>query len=781
MSSSVRRKLPRNINNPNKRAVVPDYVQGATAPQLSHQENTNIHIGYNVFNPIYDKKTKNKSFIDVYTQLKLLGIKNCEFHLTLLNPMLQGVDPYDPNLTSQQVMMIVQECKLNIFYYLREVVRIEEQGGQLVRFRLDRGTLAALYCFYNNINFYLMKPRQTGKTVGILAMLSWAFKFSGPNSDMLFACYKDNLSKKNLRGMKNILNNLPSYLSKMGTEVVNNIGKKVRKTDNITMYREPAQNNSAMIAACASTEDAAETVGRGYTQTYQFFDESEFTKFIGTIVKVSGMSFNTASRNADKNGSGYCRIFATTPGDLGNVKACQSAMEIVNDALVWDEKKFYDELTVSEFKALIKKKSKFRVVYIEYDYKQLGLGEDWFIDACANVGGDINKIKREILLMRFSGNSESPFTEDEIEDITNNVRKPVAIKRYNKIYDVLFYDKPKKGRCYIMGLDPSDGTGGDNYAFTVIDPYELTTIAEFKSPYMTVRGCVDLVTNVVQNYFPNVILAIERNRNGGAVVEAFKESPLRNRIYSSPKSNGDDSLFKDTYDDNGFIKEEFVKNKYFGTNTTTKSRQVMMNILLDCMHFARNLINTQYVVEDVKNLIKKNDKIQAAPKKHDDSVMSWLIAMYIYYHGDKLERYGFVKGSLPNDVLQDDSFDELKYLYRNPEIKKQFPTLYTYYKQEKENHDIKIKREYAEKEKFYKPFDIGGLGDNATISDIPDIDKYLDSQKKESGGIMAHVNQYTEADKPAVMMDIGTGYKDDLDHSAKWRKSVVSRFMALNK
>ena len=84
MSSSVRRKLPRNINNPNKRAVVPDYVQGATAPQLSHQENTTIHIGYNVFNPIYDKKTKNKSFIDVYTQLKLLGIKNCEFHLTLL-------------------------------------------------------------------------------------------------------------------------------------------------------------------------------------------------------------------------------------------------------------------------------------------------------------------------------------------------------------------------------------------------------------------------------------------------------------------------------------------------------------------------------------------------------------------------------------------------------------------------------------------------------------------------------------------------------------------------
>ena len=129
---------------------------------------------YNILMPIYDFKTKNKSFIKVHEQLKLLGIKNNAFHLILLNPLLQGVDPHDPNITAQQIMMVIQECKLNMFYYLREVVRIEEQGGRLVQFRLDRGTLAAMYHFHNNINFYLMKPRQTGKTVGINAMLSWA-------------------------------------------------------------------------------------------------------------------------------------------------------------------------------------------------------------------------------------------------------------------------------------------------------------------------------------------------------------------------------------------------------------------------------------------------------------------------------------------------------------------------------------------------------------------------------------------------------------------------------
>ena len=274
------------------------------------QINNDVPLPYNVTRPIYDFKTKNKSFIEVHLQLRLLGIKNNAFHLILLNPALQGVDPYDENLTPMQIMMIIQECKLNMYYYLREVVRIEEQGGQLVRFRMDRGTLAASYHFVNNINFYLMKPRQTGKTVGINAMLSWAFKYQGPNGDFLFSCYREDLAKKNLRGMKTIINHLPAYMVKMGTTSTDSNGKVVRKTDNIKTYREPAQNNGAMVANCASSEDAAETVGRGFTHIYQFFDEAEFTKYIGTIVKVSGMSYNTASQNAEKNHSGQIALSA---------------------------------------------------------------------------------------------------------------------------------------------------------------------------------------------------------------------------------------------------------------------------------------------------------------------------------------------------------------------------------------------------------------------------------------------------------------------------------------
>ena len=426
-------------------------------------------------------------------------------------------------------------------------------------------------------------------------------------------------------------------------------------------------------------------------------------------------------------------------------------MEIVNDALPWEER-FYD-IPVMEYKTTVKSKSTFRVVYIEYDYKQLGLSEEWFIDACSNVGGDTNKIKREILLKRFSGNSDSPFTIDEIEDLEANKLTPIAVKTVQRIYDILFYEKPKKKRLYFIGIDPSEGTGSDNYAITVIDPYELNIVAEFRSPFMTIDGCVDLVTWMCDNYFNNPLLIIERNRNGGAVVEQFKKSKYRNRIYSSPEANTDNSRIRDKLDENGFIKEEFVRNKFFGTNTTNSTRQLMMNILLDLVHFSRQLVRSKYVVDDIKNLVVKNNKIQAASGEHDDSVMSWLIALYILYYGKDLERWGFTKGQLPNDVQEDDEFLQLQKLYKNPEIRRQFPTMYSYYLSE-----MAKKQRMEEFERRGEPQD--------------------DTSQYKIGGLDTKNTDYNSAidDDPTTIF-----INKEKEAQAAINESLVRRFMSLNK
>lgn len=684
--------------------------------------------------PIYDWKTNNKSFVQVARQLELLGIRNNAFHLILLNPMLQGVDPHSDNLTPEQIVMITQECYLNLYYYLREVVRIPAQGGTTMPFRMDRGTLAASYCFINDISFYLMKPRQTGKSVGIDAMLSWAFKFGITNGDFMFVANNVDIAKKNLKIMKSILSSLPSYLANMGTEKDDeNTGKRVRKTNNIKSYIEPVSGNSASVAGTAISKDAAEQIGRGFSQTHQFFDECEHTKFIDTIVKVSGMAFNTASRNALERNAHACRIFATTPGDLGSKNTCQSAMQIVNDALVWSEK-FYDIGNINDLKALLAKKSNFKVIYIEYSYKQLGLGEKWFVDACSQVGNDANKIRREILLERFSGNNASPFDENDIYELKENQMTPSYTKKVGNLYEILFYDVPRKNRKYFISIDPSDGIGGDNYAITVLDPYELFVIAEFKSPYMTTDGCFDLVSYMVDKYFNNPLIIIERNK-GVPLIERFLSIPkYKNKLYSTPQTNDTNGIISEKLDDMGFVEELSMKKKFYGVYTDTKSRSVMMNILMDSVRFSKSIVRSKYVVDDITKLVVKNNKIQADSGEHDDSVMSWLFALYVYYYGVELERYGFHHDALPQDVEQDDEFSKLQELYNHPDIKKHFPSMYAFYNStikgelEKSHNDMLNK--YKHKSSILK---IGGIADSISANNSEaDIDREFNKISDQS-------------------------------------------------
>jgi len=79
---------------------------------------------------IYDYNTKNISFIKMAKQLKDKGVRNWNFMLTLYDPKLQGIDPYDPNLSLEMQVRIQKEVMINYWYYVREVIRINSTGGK---------------------------------------------------------------------------------------------------------------------------------------------------------------------------------------------------------------------------------------------------------------------------------------------------------------------------------------------------------------------------------------------------------------------------------------------------------------------------------------------------------------------------------------------------------------------------------------------------------------------------------------------------------------------------
>jgi hypothetical protein len=68
---------------------------------------------------IIDINTPNKSFLRLATLYRSFGVKNHAFLLALVNPELQGVDPFNPALTDEQKAMIALEAMVNPWYYFR--------------------------------------------------------------------------------------------------------------------------------------------------------------------------------------------------------------------------------------------------------------------------------------------------------------------------------------------------------------------------------------------------------------------------------------------------------------------------------------------------------------------------------------------------------------------------------------------------------------------------------------------------------------------------------------
>ena len=119
--------------------------------------------------------TKNTSFLRTCALLKNMGVKNYFFPLALYDPDLRNVDPHDleENTPENEILRtkVMKEARINVWYYLREVARVYEQGGSPVPFRLDRGSVAMTFCFINGIDYAGMQPRQTGKALALDSLI----------------------------------------------------------------------------------------------------------------------------------------------------------------------------------------------------------------------------------------------------------------------------------------------------------------------------------------------------------------------------------------------------------------------------------------------------------------------------------------------------------------------------------------------------------------------------------------------------------------------------------
>ena len=599
---------------------------------------------------IYDVNTTNISFIQTAVDLKKLGIKNNMFFLKLYDPSLRGVDPHSPFLTNDQIVRIINECIINPWYYLRECARIPDQGNPAgVPYLLNRANLASTWCFLHSLDHYLVIPRQIGKTESTIAIITWSFLFGTTNSEMMFLNITADRAYANLAKVKDQRALLPKYLQ--FKVAFDDEGKEIKAADNTKTLKNASNGNSIVTKPSARGIESAERIGRGSSQVIQYYDEFEFIAYIKTIMEAAGPAFNTASENAKRNNAIACRIMSSTPGDLDSQPG-QDALQIVENTCKWSES-FYDK-PIEDVVDYIHMNSNNNIVYIEYQYQQLGKDETWFTKVCALLNNNKLKIQREIFLRRMHGSSQSPYDPedlDAIQDKKGTIKEELFI---NRIFKLDVYESLIKDRIYFIGVDVSNGYGLDNSAVTVWDPYNLRTVAEFKSPHIGVKDLIKFLYILVRKYLPNSILAIERNANGEAVLDHLRDSEIRGNLYFD---NSKDFSVDDRLDAQGFIKQESARRRLFGVWTGGKSRDIMFSLLDGYVKEHKESFVGANVIDDLMKLVTKNGKIQAVQGQHDDSIMSFLMCLYVYYYGNNLSRYGFVRGHIPNEEERNTGMD----------------------------------------------------------------------------------------------------------------------------
>lgn len=442
--------------------------------------------------------------------------------------------------------------------------------------------------------------------------------------------------------------------------------KIVKAVKNATSMKHPITKNRIIIKSKATSYESALSLARGLTAPFLHFDEPEFTNHIKTIVENSVSTYDTAARNAKKNGALYGRCFSCTPGDL-DTSMGQESQELLSHTVKWTEKMYdmnYDPVDDSKNEVLqyVKNNGENGIVYIEYSYKQIGLTDEWLREMYNKISNPL-VVKREILLQRLRGSSQSPFDQEDIEYMVNSihpVQEELLILEHFR-FDI--YKTLNRRTPYLIGVDCSTGTNGDNNAITILDPYEVEPVAEFKCPYIGETLFEKLLQELIRKYLPMGVLCIERNSVGDGIVDHLMNSPIAQNLYTDKGADLVEINMNDNQTVESMLKKRGSIKKYTGVYTGTKSREDMMAILMRHVAEFKDKFITKNITEDISRLVRTNSgKIEAGPGFHDDSIMSYLMCLYVYYHGNNLYKYGIVKGS--KEIKEENkglTYDDIQY------------------------------------------------------------------------------------------------------------------------
>ena len=586
--------------------------------------------------------TSNDSFIKMHYVLKEMGIENNAFFLALHQPELADVNPHDPeNLSAEICCKIAIECKLNPWYYLREIVRIPAQGTPSVPFILNRASLFLFWAYFNSVSTYLVQPRQTGKTITSMALMVLLLYFTYVNTRIRLYTHSTQLIHSNVEKLKLIRDELPKYLV--------NLSKNDVENKESIQYAQ--LKNVYVTSTSQASVASAFNVGRGDTILSNQLDELPFCINNRISYPVLMNAKNAAVRNARANNIPHGDIITTTAGKL-DTDSGAFAYDILRKSLAFTEK-FYDLQSNAELRFLLKNGSKNNILYGEYSFRQLGYTREWCDEVIRENNLEGDAVKRDMYNEWTSGGARPAVKPELLAKIDAFKCDPSELKDVDN-YLFRWYEPEEKvwkdkNRWFVIGLDTSENINEDFTTVHMLDIADLSTIATSKCNDEDIIKLGYYLARVLIEH-PNVTLVPERKSTAAALISIISTELWKaginpfTRIYNRVLQHRNETPY-DRVEINTPYASEGPTKKYIGYTTSAtgeNSRDALYKFTLNRalgMNYA--VLRDKSLIQELKTLtISDRGRIDHTVSGHDDMVIAFMLAAWFVLFGKNHQLYG---------------------------------------------------------------------------------------------------------------------------------------------
>ncbi len=250
-----------------------------------------------------------------------------------------------------------------------------------------------------------------------------------------------------------------------------------------------------------------------------------------------------------------------------------------------------------------------------------GRDEEWKQSEIAKVGALKFQQEYECLFI-----SSDPLLVDtnKLKDLNDVVTAPLKITKKHGIH---MWESFSPGRTYLVGVDPSTGSGSDYSVINVFSFPEMVQVAQWRSNTMSSPELYIILKDIlraINTVGAKAYFSIENNGVGEGVISLYQ-------VDDTQPANCD------------FVSDANAPSKRLGFTTINRTKLTSCLLLKDLLEKDSMTIRSPQLLSELKTFIKKSATYTAQYGCTDDSISSVLIVLRILENITGYEQMAFDK------------------------------------------------------------------------------------------------------------------------------------------